>query len=82
LIILIYLIEVGTFLIIENDAEDTEENGLDNFENDIQGLPELIQPVSLEDCGELSAPSCFYFLIHFNTFVKIWFVDFRIFTLF
>lgn len=81
MIVLVYLVEVVTFLIIENDAENTEENGLDNFEDDIQRLPKLVEPISLENCGELSAPSCLYFLIDLNTFVEIWFVDFRIFTL-
>ena len=81
MIVLVYLIKVVTFLIIENDAENTEENSLGNFEDDIQRLSKLVKPVSLENCGELSAPACLYFLIDFNTFVKIWFVDFIILTL-
>jgi len=49
LVVLENLIEVVTFLVVKNDAENSKENGLNYFEDYIQRLSELVQPVSFEN---------------------------------
>lgn len=58
MVVLDDFLDGGTFLVVEDDANDSEEDGLEDLENDIKWLSELIDPVSHEDCCELHPPRC------------------------
>jgi hypothetical protein len=42
LVVLDYLVNGCSFLVVEDDADDTEENSLKDLQDDVKGLPELI----------------------------------------
>lgn len=69
LIVLHDLIQVGTFFVVEDDADDSEEDGLEDFEDDVEGLTKLVYPVAFEDSGELGAPGRFELLLHVLKFM-------------
>ncbi len=47
---------VSCFVNVEDDGQDCKEDGLDDFEHDVQGLSELVDPVSFEDANVLYQP--------------------------
>ena len=63
MIVLNNFLESGSFFIIENDADDTKEDRLHNFHDEIHGLSECVDSCSFEDGPELLAPSCFYLIV-------------------
>lgn len=80
LVVLDNLLECGSFLIKKNDANDSEENGLDHLQNEIHGLSESVDSCSLEDRPELGAPASFNFFVYLDLFGNqrsfVWFFDF------
>lgn len=56
MIVLNDFVEGSALLVVEDDADDSEEDGLKDLEDDIEGLSELVYPVALEDGSKLSAP--------------------------
>jgi hypothetical protein len=64
LVVLDDLVVGRAFLVVEDDADDTEENGLEDLQDDVQGLPELVDPAPHEYGSELGQPGSFLFLVH------------------
>lgn len=63
MVVLNEFVESGSFFVVENDAEHSEEDGLEDFQNDVQGLSELIDPVAFEDGPKLGAPTGIMFFL-------------------
>jgi len=55
-----------SFFIVEDYADDSEKDGLDDFENEIHRLSESVDTCSLENRPKLSAPASLNFLIDDN----------------
>lgn len=62
MVVLDDLLDGGTFLVVEDDADYTEEDGLEYLQDNVQWLSELVDPVSHEDRCELHPPGCLSFL--------------------
>lgn len=62
MVVLDDFLDGGTLLVVEDDADYTEEDGLEDLQDDVQWLSELIDPISHENRCELHPPRCLSFL--------------------
>ena len=63
----------GSFLIIEDYADNSKKDSLNYFHDEIHGLPEGVDACSFEDGPKLGAPPSFYFILNYNLGIKIGF---------
>ena len=56
---------VGAGLVVEDDADKSEEDRLEDLEDHIERLTELVNPGTFEDSTELVAPPCIVACLNF-----------------
>ena len=64
----------GALLIVQNDADEAEEDGLDYFEDEVHGLSEGVEAVAFEDGPKLGAPTCFCLILNLDLNIEVRFL--------